>query len=55
MNYSNAKKRKIVRDDYDAIADTYANCYSQIDYCKKFLEEFISSLNGKKVLFITII
>ena len=50
MNYTSDEKRKIVKDDYNAIADTYAKCYSKIDYCKKYIDEFIANLPGKKVL-----
>lgn len=50
MNYTSNEKRKIVKDDYNAIADTYAKCYSEIDYCKSYIDEFIAKLSGKKVL-----
>lgn len=50
MNYTSDEKRKIVKDDYNAIADTYAKCYSEIEYCKAYIDEFIESLAGKKVL-----
>lgn len=50
MNYTSEGKRKIVKDDYNAIADTYAKCYSEIDYCKTYIDEFIASLSGKEVL-----
>ena len=50
MNYTSEEKRKIVKDDYNAIADTYAKCYSEIDYCKTYIDEFIANLSGKKVL-----
>ena len=50
MNYTSEEKRKIVKDDYNAIADTYAKCYSEIEYCKAYIDEFIASLAGKKVL-----
>lgn len=50
MNYTSNEKRKIVRDDYNAIAETYANCYSKIDNCTSYIDGFISSLNGNKVL-----
>ena len=50
MNYTSAEKRKIVKDDYNAIAKTYAKCYSEIDYCKTYIDEFVSTLSGKKVL-----
>lgn len=29
MNYTSDEKRKIVKDDYNVIADTYAKCYSE--------------------------
>ena len=50
MKYTRDEKRKIVKDDYNVIADTYAKCYSEIDYCKTYIDEFIASLSGKKVL-----
>jgi len=50
MNYTSDEKRKIVKEDYNAIADTYAKCYSEIDYCKIYIDEFIANLSGKKVL-----
>ena len=50
MNYTSEEKRKIVKDDYNAIADTYAKCYSEVEYCKAYIDEFIASLAGKKVL-----
>ena len=50
MNYTSDEKRKIVKEDYIAIADTYAKCYSEIDYCKTYIDEFIANLSGKKVL-----
>jgi len=50
MNYTCDEKRKIVKEDYNAIADTYAKCYSEIDYCKTYIDEFIANLSGKKVL-----
>ncbi len=50
MKYTNKQKREMVRIDYDAIADVYvANC-SEFDYYKPFIDKFISSLKGKKVL-----
>ena len=50
MNYSNEEKRKIVKDDYDAIADIYAKSYSEIDYCKTYIDDFIVNISGKNVL-----
>jgi len=50
MNYTSDEKRNIVKEDYNAIADTYAKCYSEIDYCKIYIDEFIANLSGKKVL-----
>lgn len=50
MNYTNDEKRKIVKDDYNAIADIYVKCYSEINYCKTYIDEFIANLSGKKVL-----
>ena len=50
MKYSNAEKRKIVKDDYDAIAEVFATSYSEIDLYKPYIDEFVKSLNGKKIL-----
>ena len=50
MNYTSDEKRKIVKEDYNAIANTYAKCYSDIDYCKSYIDEFITKLSGKKIL-----
>ena len=50
MNYTSDEKRKIVKEDYNAIANTYAKCYSEIDYCKSYIDEFITKLSGKKIL-----
>ena len=50
MNYTNKEKRKIVQHDYNAIADIYAKHYSNIDYCKTYIDEFVASLSGKDVL-----
>ena len=50
MGVSNENKRRIVKDDYNAIANIYAESYSEIDYCKKYIDEFIGGLAGKKVL-----
>lgn len=50
MNYTNKEKRKIVQNDYNAIADIYAKRYGKIDYCKTYIDEFVASLSGKDVL-----
>ena len=50
MNYTSDEKRKIVKDDYNAISETYAKCYSEIDYCKSYINEFIANLSGQDVL-----
>lgn len=50
MNYTNKEKRKIVQNDYNAIADIYAKRYGKIDYCKIYIDEFVASLSGKDVL-----
>ena len=50
MKLTNTQKREIVRNDYNAIANEYAESYSQIDYCKKYVDEFIKTLKGKKIL-----
>jgi len=50
MNYTNKQKRQLVKDDYDAIADIYVKNCSQIKFYKGYVDDFIKSLNGKKVL-----
>jgi len=50
MNYTSDEKREIVKDDYNAIADTYAKCYSEIEYCKTYIDKFVTSLFGKTIL-----
>ncbi len=50
MNYTNKEKRKIVQNDYNAIANIYAKRYGKIDYCKIYIDEFVASLSGKDVL-----
>lgn len=50
MNYTNNEKRKVVRNDYNAVADIYAKRYGKIDYCKTYIDEFVASLSGKDVL-----
>lgn len=50
MNYTNKEKRKIVQNDYNAIANIYAKRYGKIDYCKTYIDEFVASLSGKDVL-----
>ena len=50
MDYTSSEKRKIVQDDYNAIADLYAKRYSSIDYCKSYIDKFIADLTGRDVL-----
>ena len=50
MKNSSTEKRKIVKDDYDAIAEVFANCYCEIDLYKPYIDEFVKSLNGKNIL-----
>lgn len=50
MNISNEKKKQIVKDDYNAIAEIYASSYCDIDYCMPYIDEFIASLTGNDVL-----
>ena len=50
MEYSNEEKRKLVKEDYDAIANIFAECYSEIDFYKSYITEFVERLNGKYVL-----
>ncbi len=50
MNYTNNEKRKIVKDDYDVIAEVYANSYSEINSYKPYINEFVKNLSGKSIL-----
>ncbi len=50
MNYTSDDKRRIVKEDYDAIADTFSKHYGELDYCKSYIDEFVSNLQGKNVL-----
>ena len=50
MEYSNIEKRKIVKDDYNAIAENYAKCYSEINLYKSYIKDFLIKLNGKDIL-----
>ena len=50
MKYSNAEKRKLVKEDYDAIAEVFASSYSEINLYKPYVDKFVKSLNGKKIL-----
>lgn len=50
MNYSNNEKRQIVKNDYDAIAESFSKNYDNIEYCKEYVQEFVKNLNGKSVL-----
>lgn len=50
MNYSNDEKRKIVKDDYDAIAENFANCYSEINFYEPYIDQFVKSLKGSEIL-----
>lgn len=50
MNYSNTKKREIVKEDYDAIAEIYSKSYGDISNYKCFLDNFLNKLNGKTIL-----
>ncbi len=50
MKLTNTQKREIVRNDYNAIANQYAESYCQIDYCKKYIDDFVKSLKGKNIL-----
>ena len=50
MELTNKQKREIVRKDYNAISKEYAESYSQIDYCKKYVDDFIKTLKGKNIL-----
>lgn len=47
---TNAQKRKIVRDDYNAIGKEYSESYCKIGHYKKYIDDFIKTLNGKSVL-----
>lgn len=50
MDNISDKKRQIVKDDYNAIAEIYADCYGKIDYCKTYIDNFVSMLSGKRIL-----
>lgn len=50
MRYTNNQKRNIVKEDYDVIAELYANSYSEIELYKPFIDEFVKRLTGKLVL-----
>lgn len=50
MDYTSSEKRKIVKDNYNAIADLYAKRYSSIDYCKSYIDKFVADLIGRDVL-----
>lgn len=50
MDYTSSEKRKIVKDDYNAIADLYAKRYGSIDYCKSYIDKFVADLIGRDVL-----
>ena len=50
MNYTSDDKRRIVKDDYNAIADTFFKHYGELDYCKPYIDEFVSQLKGTNVL-----
>ncbi len=47
MKLTNNEKRKYVRDDYDAIAEIYANEDRNIELYKTYIDKFIKSLKGE--------
>lgn len=50
MELTNKQKREIVRKDYNAIGDKFVKVYNSIDYCKKYIDDFVKALDGKNVL-----
>ena len=50
MMYSNSQKRKLVKDDYNVIADVYAKDSSAVETYKEHIDSFVSKLKGKRVL-----
>ena len=50
MNFTNKQKREFVKDDYNAIANLYANEDRNLKLYAPYVNKFIESLNGNKVL-----
>ncbi len=50
MNFTSKQKREFVKDDYNAIANLYANEDRNLKLYAPYLNKFIESLNGNKVL-----
>ena len=50
MKLTNKQKRDIVKNDYNAIGKEYAENYSEIDYCKQYVDDFVKTLKGKNIL-----
>lgn len=47
---TNQQKREIVKNDYDNIAEMYVKNCSEFEFYKPFVDNFIRSLSGKKIL-----
>ena len=47
---TNEEKRNIVKNDYNAISQMYANIYGNISPYVTYIDQFISSLAGKQIL-----
>ena len=50
MLYTNNYKRKLVKDDYNVVADLFAEASTDLETYKNHIDMFVSKLNGKKVL-----
>ena len=50
IKLTNKEKRDLVKNDYNAIAEVFTDFYSDMEYCKEFINEFIKDLGGKDIL-----
>lgn len=50
MNFTSKQKREFVKDDYNAIANLYANEDRNLKLYGGYVNKFVESLNGNKVL-----
>ncbi len=48
MNLTNKQKKKLVMDDYDAIAEIYSKDERNIEFYSPFVDKFLASLDGKR-------
>ena len=46
---NNRQKRKLVKNDYNAIAQIYSDTYCNINPYLEYVDDFVSKLKGKKV------